>query len=347
MKKRTGIIAAVTAGVGLYALTRKRRTTLLDLRGKVVLITGGSRGLGLQLAREFGSHGAVIAICARDEAELGRAKDDLTSRGIESHTIVCDVTDPDQIQSMVKETARRLGPIDVLVNNAGIIEVGPVAEMTVADFERAMGVIFWGTLHSTLAVLPSMRERRSGSIVNITSIGGKVAVPHLLPYSCAKFAVVALSEGLRAELAPSGIRVTTIVPGLMRTGSHLQAEFKGKHQLEYAWFSAGAATSLVSISAERAARSIVEATIRGDSEKILSVPADLLARVHALFPELSVEILGLVNRLLPSASKAALSQTRTGADVHGKMNSAMVSMWEALIRPGQKAAESLNQFAAR
>jgi short-subunit dehydrogenase len=107
---------------------------------------------------------------------------------------------------------QRVGLIDVLVNNAGLIRVGPFAAMTLDDFQQTMDVMFWGPLHTTLAVLPSMRERKQGSIVNIVSIGGKVGVPHLLPYSCAKFALVALSEGLRAELAPDGIRVTTIVP---------------------------------------------------------------------------------------------------------------------------------------
>lgn len=99
-----------------------------------------------------------------------------------------------------------------------------------------------------------MRARRRGRIVNITSIGGKVGMPHLLPYTCAKFATVGLSEGLRAELGREGIRVTTIVPGLMRTGSHLKAMFRGQHEQEFTWFSLGASLPLVSMGAERAAR---------------------------------------------------------------------------------------------
>jgi short-subunit dehydrogenase len=308
----------------------------MDLRGKRVLITGGSRGLGLQLAREFGSYGASVVICARDATELSRAKKGLTARGIPTQTIVCDVTDQGQVQAMVAE----VGTTEILVNNAGLIQVGPFAEMTVEDFERTMDVIFWGTLNCTLAVLPSMRERRSGSIVNITSIGGKVSVPHLLPYSCAKFATVALSEGLRAELAPDGIHVTTIVPGLMRTGSHLKAEFKGKHKQEYAWFSAGAGTSLVSISAEQAARSIVRATVRRDAEKVLSLPARLLAILHPLAPEFSMPVLSWVNRLLPPAASEK-TELRTGAEIQATMN----RLWESVIRPGQNAAKSLNQLA--
>src|SRR5437763_6066124 len=108
---------------------------------------------------------------------------------------------------MVDEVAKRFGRIDVLVNNAGIIQVGPVENMTITDFENAMAVMFWGPVYATLATLPYMRQHGDGRIVNITSIGGKVSVPHLVPYSCAKFAAVALSEGLRAELASTGIRV--------------------------------------------------------------------------------------------------------------------------------------------
>ncbi|HVV47434.1 MAG TPA: SDR family oxidoreductase, partial [Bryobacteraceae bacterium] len=191
--------------------------------GKIVLITGGSRGLGLAMAREFGSHGATVAICARDEAELKAAQADLARRGVRAHAFPCDISNRDQVFRMIAEATGQLGRIDILVNNAGILKVGPFSQMDVADFEDAMKVMFWGPLYATLAVLPAMRARGEGGIVNITSIGGKVSMPHLLPYSCAKFAAVALSEGLRAELAPSGIRVTTIAPGLLRTGSHLRA----------------------------------------------------------------------------------------------------------------------------
>ena len=162
------------------------------------------------------------------------------------------------------------GQVDILVNNAGIIEVGPVQNMARSDFEDALAVDFWGVLDPILAVLPQMRARKSGRIVNITSIGGKVAFPHLLPYVAAKFAATGLSEGLRAELARDGITVTTIVPGLLRTGSYGNALFKGDKPGEYAWFGLGDNLPGGSISAERAAREIVTATRRGEAERILS-----------------------------------------------------------------------------
>ena len=329
------------SGAGYLAFNQLRRPSL-NLHGKLVLITGGSRGLGLQLAREFGGQGATVAICARNEDELKLAAMNLSGRGIRAHPVVCDVADREQVESMIGKVRRIAGPIDILVNNAGLIQVGPFAAMTVEDFERAMNVMFWGAVYTTLAVLPSMRERRHGQIVNVTSIGGKVSVPHLLPYCCAKFALSAFSEGLRTELAPDGIRVTTIVPGLMRTGSHLKAEFKGKHQQEYAWFAASAATEFVSIGAARAARSIVNATMRGQAEKILSLPADLLARAHHLFPETTLSILSLVNRVLPTARPGFLQGIRTGENLEKAINA---RLWRFLTRPGQIAAASLNELS--
>ena len=195
-----------------------------------VLITGGARGLGLALAREFVRVGCRLVLAARDAQELARARQDLTQRGAEVLAVPCDVTNQEQVR--VDQATQHFGRVDIVVNNAGIIQVDPMSTTTVEDFATALDVMFWGAFYPTLAVLPQMRARRSGHIVNITSIGGMVSVPHLLPYTCAKFAAVGLSEGLRAELGQEGIRVTTVVPGLMRTGSYVQARFQGQQECE-------------------------------------------------------------------------------------------------------------------
>src|SRR5437016_396384 len=249
---------AVLGGTAMWLAWRGYRSLYgYDFRGKTVLITGGSRGLGLVLARQFVAEGAKVAICARDADELDRAFEDLARRGGRVVTVPCDLTVPEHVNEMVAVVERRLGPIDVLINNAGIIGIGPVDHMGLDDFHKAMAGNFYSALHSTLAVLPRMRGRKRGRIVNITSIGGKVSVPHLLPYSASKFALVGLSEGLRAELARAGIQVSTICPGLMRTGSPRHAFFKGRHRAEYAWFSISDSLPLTSISAESAAGEIL------------------------------------------------------------------------------------------
>jgi len=287
-----GTAAAVAGARRLFA----RET---DLFGAVAIVTGGSRGLGFLIARELAREGCVLAICARDPDELERARLDLERRGAEVIAIRCDVADPVACANLVAETERRLGPLDILVNNASIIQVAPIDSLGVKDFQQALAVNFWGTVHPTLATLPGMRARRRGRIVNIASIGGKVSVPHLLPYGAAKFAVVGFSEGLAAELAREGVQVTTVIPGLMRTGSYLHAEFEGQPPAEFTWFALGSTLPGISMDAERAARRIVRALKRGELEPILSLPAQVLARMHGLFPATVVGLLGLVNRLLP------------------------------------------------
>jgi NAD(P)-dependent dehydrogenase (short-subunit alcohol dehydrogenase family) len=289
---------ALGAAVATRWLVRRARR--YDLHDKVVVITGGSRGLGLVLARQLIALDARVAICARDTDELARARAELEQRGGSVLALTCDVTDRDDLRLFLQSVRDELGPIDVLVNNAGVIDVGPYEHMTSEDYERAMATHFWAPLHAINAVVPQMRERREGRIVNITSIGGKIAVPHLLPYTASKFALVGLSEGMRAELAKDGIRVTTVVPGLMRTGSPPNAMFKGQHREEYAWFAISSSLPLTSMRVERAAARIIEAMRHGDPEVVLSIQAKLAIKLNALAPVLAQRVAGLANRLLPA-----------------------------------------------
>jgi NAD(P)-dependent dehydrogenase (short-subunit alcohol dehydrogenase family) len=334
-----------TLGVGLGAglAMALRPRPAWNLRGHVAVITGGSRGLGLLLARELGREGCQLAICARDDGELARARADLESRGFTAHAVRCDVSERRDVERFVGEVIRRYGGIDLLVNNAGIIKVGPLETMSVGDFEEAMRVNFWGTVYPVLSVLPVMRAQGGGRIVNITSIGGKVSVPHLLPYTCAKFAAVAFSHGLRAELAGEGVTVVTVVPGLMRTGSYLNAVFKGNAEAESVWFALGSTLPGISMDAERAARQIVRAAKRGDAETILSLPAWLLARFQALFPGTTADILALVSRLLPEP-KADGQSAVPGHEAVARSGSHLL---HALTRLGRTAADRFGQHPPR
>lgn len=338
-RHRTALFVA--AGLGFVGFKLLQRWRQANLSGQVVLITGGSRGLGLALARAFAREGCRLVLCARDAQELDTARADIAQQGAAVLTLVCDVADRAQVDHAVEEATRHFGRVDVLVNNAGTIQVGPMSTATVQDFENALGVMFWGALYPTLAVLPQMRARRSGRIVNITSIGGKVSIPHLLPYTCAKFATVGLSEGLRAELGREGIRVTTIVPGLMRTGSHLNAMFRGRQEQEYNWFSLGASLPLVSMHAERAARQIVQATQRGEAERILSLQANLLGRFHGLFPGTTSNVLHVINRLLPAANGTANTGSTRGEEIQQRQRSSFLNV---LTSPGHWAARRFHQY---
>jgi short-subunit dehydrogenase len=167
--------------------------------------------------------------------------------------------------------------------------------MTIADFEEALRTHFWGPLYATRAVRPHLRRRRGGRIVNISSIGGKIATPHLVAYSASKFALAGFSQGLRAELQKDNIYVTSVFPGLMRTGSPENALFKGRHREEHTWFHLADATPGMSISAERAARQIVSACRDGRAEITLSLPAKLATTLCALFPGMSTQVAGILN----------------------------------------------------
>lgn len=297
------ITMAAGAGVlfGMRSMVRWNRR--FDLNGRCVLITGGSRGLGLVLAREALKRGAFPILFARDQEDLEAARRDLDSMAERNAVVMqCDVSRREEVEKAIEEAARIHGRIDVLINNAGIIQIAPLQHMTIEDFEQAMAIHFWGPLFTTLAVLPWMRRRGEGRIVNISSIGGKVSVPHLVPYSASKFALVGLSDGLRAELAQYGIRVTTVCPGLMRTGSHVNTTIKGRHREEFSWFAVSAGMPGISMNAERAARKIISACIHGRPVLDLGWPAKTLILADAITPSLVAEGMAIANRFLPKAT---------------------------------------------
>lgn len=337
-----GAAGAVAAGVGVALAARAAWNSMnrMDLRGKVVLVTGASRGLGFALAQEFARHGCKLIINARKQDALDIAAEELRRMGASVLAIAADVGNRDEVERMVQRATAEFDRIDILVNNAGVIQVGPLQTQTVEDFRESMDVMFWGVVYPTLAVMPQMISRREGRIANITSIGGKIAVPHLVPYGCAKFAAVGFSEGITAELAKDGVKVTTVVPGLMRTGSHVNAYFKGDSQSEYTWFSLGATSPVSAIGARRAARSIVNAIRRGQAETILSLPAMIAARVHGLMPATTVNMLGVVNRFMPGTNAQSKERHR------GKESETAVSR-SPLTMLGRRAGKALNQYPER
>lgn len=315
-----GVVCAGIAGAGAVTFAVAAcKSRLSRMRGKVVLITGGSRGLGLALAEEFGRKGAKLALAARDGEALERARDLLVSRRCvrdaqDVFLFTGDLRKPEDVDEMIRQTTGYHGQIDVLVNNASILAVGPLENQTVEDFRDAMETNFFSGLYCTLAVLPQMRERRAGHIVNIASIGGKIAVPHMLPYVASKFAMVGFSQGLNAELRAKGIQVTTVCPGLMRTGSHLNAEFKGDAAKEYRWFSMVAGLPGLSTSARMAARRIVFAVASGQHEIVITPQAMLAARFGNLLPEITSRGMQLMNSALPQ-SPSASKRASKGADI--------------------------------
>ncbi|MFT4032897.1 MAG: SDR family NAD(P)-dependent oxidoreductase [Siphonobacter sp.] len=339
MSKQRNILS-LALGIGVAVAVRQyvRAKRHFDFRNKVILITGGSRGLGLVIARQLACRGAKLALCARDEGELARAGEIIAELGAEVVPFVCDLTKPEKVEHLMEEVLNYYGRIDALINNAGVIQVGPVENMSLQEYDEAMETHFYAPLHAIRAVLPHMQSRKTGRIVNISSIGGKVAVPHLLPYVASKFALSGLSKGLRAELIEQGIYVTTVYPGLMRTGSSRNAIIKGKHQQEYTWFKIADSLPLLSLSAETAAEQILEGLQDGRAEVVISFPAKLLVLMDHLFPELTANLLGTINRFLPGAVQDVTNPRRKGYQVENKYSHNGVSV------PTSQAAITNNEL---
>jgi short-subunit dehydrogenase len=341
-------VRLAAAGALTAAALAVRRRAADDLRGEVAVVTGASRGLGLLLARELAAGGCPLVICARDGAELDRAADQLRAAGADVTTVVCDITDPAAAQLLVDTALERYGRLDIVISNAGIIQVGPVQSATIAHYETALNTMALAPVRLALTALPVMRQQGHGRIVTIASIGGKLGVPHLLPYSTAKFAATGFSEGLRAELGRGPVTVTTVVPGLMRTGSHLQARFTGKAAQEFTWFALGASLPLLSMDAERAARQIVAAVRQRRPEIILTPAGQLVSRVANLAPGLTSEVLHLVQRLALPAPPSADAADPAGAGdqaVPGRALTPALPRWafDRLTALGQAAASRFNE----
>lgn len=332
--------SAVSAAVLLAAvkIARKISRPALDLSGKITLITGGSRGLGFALAQEIGRRGGRLALCARDSDELYEACGRLAQEGIEAVAFPADIAQPGAIAPLVAGVIERFGRIDILINDAGLIKVGPVENFDHSDFEEAMDLMFWAPLNLTFAVLPHMKNRGEGHIVNITSVGGRVSVPHLLPYSCAKFAMVGFSTGLSAELGSKGIHVLTVIPGLMRTGSYFNAKFTGEAKEEFAWFGLLGNLPGFSVAADYAATCIRRALENRRHNCTISLPAKLMIACEAVLPEATRSVLELLNSALLPAPDG-----RTRA-VSGKfLNPHMNRLFQALTSLGRIAAHDLNE----
>jgi NAD(P)-dependent dehydrogenase (short-subunit alcohol dehydrogenase family) len=317
MNTRQKFAVGLAAGFGaaLVATRLTRARLAISFEDRVVVITGGSRGLGLVMARQFAAEGARLVLLGRDMGELGRAREDLESRGADVLTLRCDIRRRADVRAAIDTIVERCRGIDVLVNNAGVIQVGPLEHMTHEDFENTMATHFWGPLHMILEVVPIMRHRGFGRIVNISSIGGKVAVPHLAPYCASKFALVGLSDAVRIELNRYGIRVTTVAPGLMRTGSPMNAQFKGRHEAEYAWFKTLSSIPGLTISADRAATMILEACRHGDPDLTITPQAKFLAIANDAAPAAVARAMMLVTRLLPGPNGVEGNVPRKGREI--------------------------------
>ncbi len=308
------------AGLGALAAARLLRTLTppdFSYAHRTVLLTGGGRGLGLALARKLAAQGARLALVARSADELEAARQELTATGATVRIYPADLTDAAARTAVVRAVEADFGAVDVLLHNAGIISLSPLENLAPAEFATAMAIHYEAPLHLMRLLVPQMRARGTGRVILIASVGGKVAVPHMAAYSASKFALVGLGEAWATELlATPDVRVTTVCPGLLRTGSAGQVVVKGQHAKEYRWFKLASGLPGLTMNAETAADQILAAGQRGEPEVVLSLPAKILAGLHGLLPGTTIRLLGLVSRALPGPTPdGEANPARKGAEL--------------------------------
>ncbi len=333
--KPAAMLGGFTAGMCLMPGTRP-----FAWAGKSVVITGGSRGLGLALARRFVKEGAKVTLLARKLEELNRARQLLAEEFPNANvcTVVCDVTHKDQLAFAFNAAIDNFGVIDAIVNNAGTISVGPFESTTRADYEATMNLHLYAVIEATQLILPHFRERGGGRIINICSLGGKAAVPHMLPYNASKFALAGFSQGTAVELDKSNIVVTTVYPALMQTGSPIQAVFKGDHEKEFAWFDAADNFPLLSMSPDVVAEKVLCASAAGDTELVLSPIGKLRVLGSALAPELMNAIMIMLAKVMPQGQSKI---RQTGAESRALFNKSLLT--RPLKNRSRRAEEKYNQ----
>ncbi len=334
---RSALWAAASTGLllGLRAAIRYKRK--FNYQNKVVFVTGGARGLGLEMARLLGAEGAKLAICSRNAEQLEKARKELEALGVPVLSLTCDVKEQKEVASAIEAIQQHYGRIDVLINNAGFISVGPLENMTTHEFEEAMRTHFWGPLYAMQAVLPLMKKQGQGRIINVSSVAGIASLPHMVPYSTSKAALINLSEGYREEYIKHKIYITLAIPGLVRTGAHENAAIKGKQEQEFTWFSVLDANRLTSASAKKVAKQILEGGRYGVSRVIMPIHANLFSVLQGVAPGLTTDFLSLINSLLPKAASEDTGRLK-GYNINDE------HIPNVLTKAGDNAAQKNNEY---
>lgn len=330
-------VLGLVAGAGLVLSAAARRARRIDLRGRVVMITGGARGLGFDIAREFLARGSKLAICGRDGDGVARAVEQLKSQGADVFGAPCDASNPEQVQAYVQQVLERFGTIDVLVNNAGQCFAGPAAQLDAETMDKALRGIFWVQFQPTMAVLPHMRSRRFGRIVNITSIAGKLPVAHQAAYTAGKHAATGWSETLAIELAREGVHVSTLTPPPLRNGAPLHVHFNGDAEGEFLWFTRILTSRLATTTSDRTARTVVDAAEHGDGERPISALSWFGTRVQGLAPNLMAWTMTQLERWQPHpGAPGETSKMRPGHEVVANSQDPRVQALAAAARTDEQ-----------
>lgn len=189
----------------------------MSLENRGAVITGGGRGIGAATARALASAGARVVVSARSVEQIEAVKDELCQAGHEAWAIACDVTNAEQVQELERQTLELMGPVQILVNNAGIASSAPLKHLTLEEWNRLLAVNATGPFLCTQAFMPGMLETGWGRVINVASIAGKIGAPYISGYCASKHAVVGFTRAIAAEVAAKGVTVNAVCPGYVDT----------------------------------------------------------------------------------------------------------------------------------
>ncbi|MGZ5433868.1 MAG: SDR family NAD(P)-dependent oxidoreductase [Thermoanaerobaculia bacterium] len=257
----------------------------MELRGKNVVITGASSGIGRATALEMARRGANVVLAARRTARLDEVASECRASGVRAVTVATDVTNPAECRRLIDVA----GEVDVLVNNAGFAIFSSAVEANVDEVREMIETNYLGAFHCTQAVLPRMLARRSGTIVNVSSITGLMGFARMSAYCASKFALTGFTEALRAEVIGSGVRVALVCPGTTNTEFFVKAE-RGKMP--------GASRLMLAVKPERVARAVCDAAEDGRYRRILPALAAIYMRFKEFFPRTAHLLFRRVSALL-------------------------------------------------
>ncbi len=270
----------------------------MSFEGKVAAVTGAGSGIGRQLALQLASRGCHVAISDAAEEKLQETARLLGHSNIRFISTIVDVSDQQAVEKWAQATITEFGTVDYIFNNAGVALVDEVHSLTYDNFHWLMNINFWGVVHGSKAFLPHFQNKKSGHIINISSIVGIIAFPTQSAYNASKFAVKGFTEAMRMEQAGTGVKVTCVHPGgiktdIIRDARLGSADIGAVNREEFEkWFDAQAKTT-----AEQAANIILDGVSKGNSRILIGGDARFLDRLQRLFPQKYPKILGFLSGL--------------------------------------------------
>ncbi len=265
----------------------------MDFKGKIVLITGASSGIGKEAAIQFAKNGADVILVARRKQKLEQIADDLKKYNTSILVCECDVSDKLQVENMAKLVLEKYGSIDILVNNAGFAIYGSVFDLTTQEIESQMATNYFGMIYCIKNFLPSMIQKKSGHIVNVASVAASFGLPGIASYCASKFAMLGFSEGLKHELKGTGVGITVVSPIMVRTDFFDHPSFQKMPKY-----------SPLSLSDKTVAKAILRAASSPRLEIIVPSVIRVAVWIKHTFPYLINPILGMAfKKQLNSKSK--------------------------------------------